>query len=301
MFLVRLVRHLKPDVLHPYLTQNNVKVSLLRVFYPGTSIAWGVRATSLNLGDYGIKDRIIAWLARHLAPTASLAICNSTVARDELVEFGLRPELVHVVPNGIDADRFRPRPADGYAFRGLHLSGYGGQVVGMLARWDPMKGQEAFLEMAALLVNRLPTCMFVLVGRHTPDQAKAYLEKAHCRGLADRLVLVPEIDNSVEALNSFDVLISCSQFGEGFSNVIAEAMACGVPVVVTDVGDAGRIVGDLSPVVPVGDAAAMAEATWQLLGASTVSAEDLRKRVLSLFSVDQLVETTQGLLSDLNH
>lgn len=299
VFLVRLTRRLKPDVLHPYLTQNNVKVSLLRRFYRGTSIVWGVRATSLNLGDYGIKDRLIASLARRLAPTVGMAICNSTVARDQLVEFGLERERVHVVPNGIDTVRFRPRPSSGQVFRERHLSGYGGQVVGMLARWDPMKGQGVFLDMAALLAKRLPECMFVLVGRHTSDQAEAYLVKARSLGLGDRLVLVAEVENSEEALNSLNVLVSCSQYGEGFPNVIAEAMACGVPVVATDVGEAGRILGDFGTVVPAGDVGALAEATRRLLVVDSESKEELRERVVNDFSVDNLADTTQNLLSSL--
>jgi glycosyltransferase involved in cell wall biosynthesis len=298
--LVRLVWNLKPDVVHPYLTQNNVKVSLLRFFYPGTPVVWGVRATSLNLGDYGIRDRIIAWLGRQLSPRADTVICNSTGARDEIVGVGLRPGLVHVVPNGIDADRFRQLPAQGQAFKERYLSGHSGQVVGMLARWDPMKGQGAFLEMAALLVDRLPDCMFVLVGRCTQEQEETYLANAHQMGLSGHLVLVGEVDNSIGAINSFDVLVSCSRYGEGFSNVIAEAMACGVPVVATDVGDAGLIVGDLCPVVPAGDVEAIAEATCRLLEVGSVRPDDLRERVVSNYSVDNLVDATLRLLSNLN-
>jgi len=54
-----------------------------------------------------------------------------------------------------------------------------------------------------------------------------------------------------------DVLCSTSLFGEGFPNVIAEAMACDCPVVTTDVGEAANIVGSLGTVVPPGDYAAL--------------------------------------------
>jgi len=162
-----------------------------------------------------------------------------------------------------------------------------------------MKGQGVFLDMAALLAKRLPECMFVLVGRHTSDQAEAYLVKARSLGLGDRLVLVAEVENSEEALNSLNVLVSCSQYGEGFPNVIAEAMACGVPVVATDVGEAGRILGDFGTVVPAGDVGALAEATRRLLVVDSESKEELRERVVNDFSVDNLADTTQNLLSSL--
>ena len=76
-------------------------------------------------------------------------------------------------------------------------------------------------------------------------------------------------------------------------------MACGVPVVATDVGEAGRILGDFGTVVPAGDVGALAEATRRLLVVDSESKEELRERVVNDFSVDNLADTTQNLLSSL--
>ena len=119
--------------------------------------------------------------------------------------------------------------------------------------------------------------------------------------LVDRLVIIPEVDNPVAALNSFDVLVSCSRFGEGFSNVLAEAMACGVPVVATDVGDARLIVNGLCPVVPVDDVASLADGVVQVLKVNTPVVEDLRQSIVDRFSTSILCDRTEVLLANLLH
>src|SRR5207247_9645105 len=77
-------------------------------------------------------------------------------------------------------------------------------------------------------------------------------------GLGKRLIWLSSAESMAAIYNAMDVMTSCSSFGEGFSNAIGEAMACGVPCVVTDVGDAKRIVGDFGEVVAPGDPSALA-------------------------------------------
>ena len=299
--LVSLVRRLKPDVLHPYMTETNVRVACLRVLLYGLPIVWGVRASRLALEEYGTRERLAWGLSRLLSTRADLIISNSQAARRQVVEAGYPSEIVRVVPNGIDVSRFMPAPEHGERFRDAHFANCGTPVVGMLGRWDPMKGQELFLEMAAELADRLPGCTFVLVGRHSAVQVQEYMMKVRRLELVDRLVIIPEVDNPVAALNSFDVLVSCSRFGEGFSNVLAEAMACGVPVVATDVGDARLIVNGLCPVVPVDDVASLADGVVQVLKVNTPVVEDLRQSIVDRFSTSILCDRTEVLLANLLH
>jgi len=105
----------------------------------------------------------------------------------------------------------------------------------------------------------------------------------------------------VEAIyNALDLVTSCSSDGEGFSNVIGEVMACGRPCVVTDVGDAKRIVGDTGYVVAPGNPAALASAWQEALDASgpekTRRSQMARRRVVEHFSLDRLIEETARVL-----
>jgi glycosyltransferase involved in cell wall biosynthesis len=105
----------------------------------------------------------------------------------------------------------------------------------------------------------------------------------------------------VEAIyNALDLVTSCSSFGEGFSNVIGEAMACGRPCVVTDVGDAKRIVGDTGYVVASGNPAALALAWQEALEAGVAAqarqGQRARERITQYFSLKQLIEKTARIL-----
>jgi glycosyltransferase involved in cell wall biosynthesis len=95
-----------------------------------------------------------------------------------------------------------------------------------------------------------------------------------------------------------------SVFGEGFPNVVAEAMACGVPCTVTDVGDAAFLVADTGRVVPLRDPAALAEA-WMALVRSGAAyrqrlGEAARRRVVDNFSIENTVNAYEALYSELN-
>ena len=102
---------------------------------------------------------------------------------------------------------------------------------------------------------------------------------------------------------ALDLLASSSAFGEGFSNVIGEAMAAGVPCTATDVGDSGRIVGDAGRVVPPNDPAALAGALGELLDLSPETraalGERARRRIEEQFSVEALVKATLAALESL--
>ena len=96
---------------------------------------------------------------------------------------------------------------------------------------------------------------------------------------------------------ALDVATSTSAFGEGFPNAIAEAMACGVPCVVTDVGDSGDIVARPDRVVPPGDAAALAAGWERALDARDEDAAVLRRSIEERYSVARLVERTEAVLA----
>jgi len=96
--------------------------------------------------------------------------------------------------------------------------------------------------------------------------------------------------------NAFDILCSASAT-EGSPNVVLEAMACGVPCVVTDVGDSARIVADTGIVVPSQDPGALAEGLAAMLARlPTVESDRLRRRVETYFSVEAMVDATERAL-----
>jgi len=136
-----------------------------------------------------------------------------------------------------------------------------------------------------------------------PDSYKSKL-----RALAEELRLTEKLiwagfrDDLAAVYNALDLLTS-SSYGEGFPNVVAEAMACGIPCVVTDVGDSACIVGDTGLVVPPKDPEALSNGWKEILALSQLDREARgkasRARIVEEFSVNQLVERTQTVLEGL--
>jgi glycosyltransferase involved in cell wall biosynthesis len=125
---------------------------------------------------------------------------------------------------------------------------------------------------------------------------------AHALGIADRVVWAGARPDMPAVYNALDLLVSSSAFGEGTPNVVAEAMACGIPCVVTDVGDSAAVVGDPQCIVPPGDAPALARAMLQRLDdldRGAVAREALRQRIVTRFSMEALIDRTEAALQPL--
>jgi glycosyltransferase involved in cell wall biosynthesis len=228
---------------------------------------------------------------------ADAVISNSVAALEELGM--LAAPRMFVVPNGIDCERFQPRVDLRRRFRDLHRLDASVPLVGMVARLDKMKDHETFLKAARLVAASDDRVRFVVAGGG-PDAYRAELiSTAERLGLARRVLWLGDIHDPVDVYSALDVLVSASVW-EGFSNTIAEAMACGVAVVATSVGDSTRIVGRLGAVVPPRAPEKVAEAMLGALRSDNSLRERARARILEEYSLDAMVTRTESILRDVS-
>jgi glycosyltransferase involved in cell wall biosynthesis len=301
--LLRTLRRLRPQVLHSYLDSANILAALAKPLLPGTRIVWGVRASNMDWRRYDWLQRCLAQLERRLAPQADLIIANSQAGKAHYLARGYPADRLIVIPNGIDTDRFRPDPAGRARLRAAWRVGAEERLIGLVARLDPMKDHPTFLRAAAQLACERLDVRFVCVGGG-PASYRAQLQTlATALGLGARLVWAGEQAEMAAVYSALDVACLSSAFGEGFPNVVGEAMACEVPCVVTDVGDAALIVGDTGAVVPPGDPAALAAGLRDMLrridAAGAALGARARARVAQEYSTTRLVAATAQALAEL--
>jgi glycosyltransferase involved in cell wall biosynthesis len=206
---------------------------------------------------------------------------------------------VRVVPNGIDTERFRPDPAARLRQRATWGVAADEPVVGLVGRLDPMKDHATAVRAAAALVAREPRLRLVFVGEGPAAYVNEVRALASSLGVGGLVTWAPATRDVAAVYNGFDVLALCSAFGEGFPNAVGEAMGCGVPCAVTDVGDAAWVVGDTGFVAPVGDAAAVARSWAAALDARRADpalGARCRARIVTEFSVPALVRRTLAAL-----
>lgn len=291
----------KPDLLYAFMPVANLLACLAKVRSPKLRLTWGVRASDVDLAHYDCLSRLTYWLERRFSRFPDLIVSNSAAGRRYAVAQGFPANhRFIVIPNGIDVERFRPNPVLREAVRSEWGVSPKETLVGIVGRLDPMKDYPTFLEAAAMLAGQKQGMRFVGVGAGTPDYAAHLREQARRLGLEGKMIWAGPRGDLPAAYNALDVLVSSSAFGEGFSNVLGEAMASGVPCIATDVGDAREILGDVGIVVPRRDPQALAVGIMASLDRLSFERAGLcarvRQRISANFSVETLVERTKTAL-----
>lgn len=298
--LVGLVRRTRPDILHTYLTVPNLSAAALRLVLRPSALVWGLRYANLDLAAYDWLSRLTYRLQRPFARFADLVIANSRAGFDMATGQGYPGSRLTVIPNGIDTARFAPAHDGAPPSRARWAGEDGGPLVGIVARLDPMKDHDTFLRAAAEIGRTRKTLRFVCIGGGAKALRTRLQALADDLGIADRVVWADTVADMPAAYRALDLCVLSSAYGEGFPNVVAEAMACGVRCVVTDVGDAAEIVGPTGRVVPPRSPSEMAAAIAELLDPATTAAMPApRARIVEMFSVDKLVTRTESALSAL--
>jgi glycosyltransferase involved in cell wall biosynthesis len=183
-----------------------------------------------------------------------------------------------VIPNGIDVDRFR---RDQDARRRLRQGEvFLGCVCGRQRR-TPGSDEGSPKPTSRRRRPQPPDAggRFVIVGDGAQQAKRALAGVAERAGVADSVIWLGARMDMPAVYSAFDVAVSSSAFGEGFSNMLAEAMACEVPCVTTDVGDAAAIVADTGRVVPRRDPGRLAEGLAEILRRSRASGQSARSRM----------------------
>jgi glycosyltransferase involved in cell wall biosynthesis len=292
----------RPDVLYAFLPTQTTLAALLLPRRLKTKLVFGLRAAGVRLDRYDALSALMyrseVWLARR----ADLIVANARAVRADAIGRGLPADRIVVVPNGIDTDAMRPDAAAGFSLRRMWEIPDDAFVIGCVARLDAMKDHANLLKAAASFTRNHPDAHFVCVGSGPPPYTNELKALANSLGLMGRVVWAGEIGDVKAAYNSFNIATLSSSFGEGFPNAIGEAMACGVPVVATNIGDARSIIGELGEVVPPSNSDLLC-AGWTRLRARLARDPSLREQVrgaiIASYGVEAMFGRTETVLSQL--
>jgi glycosyltransferase involved in cell wall biosynthesis len=267
-------------------------------------VAWNVRGADISAQEAHPATRwalrLNALLSRPLP--ARIVYCAHSAERIH-VALGYDAAKGVCIHNGVDVTRFRPDPEARAAVRRELGIGEATPLVGLLARWNPQKDHPTFFRAADILMRRRPDVRFVLAGSGMDPTNAALAESVSALAEPGRISLLGLRRDVPAVTAALDLATSSSSWGEGFPNVIAEAMACGVPAVATDAGDAGEIINDTGRVVPRRDPEALATAWHELLSLSPLERAALgaraRMRIEAKFALATAVERYAALYTEL--
>ncbi|MCH9052861.1 MAG: glycosyltransferase [Proteobacteria bacterium] len=288
--LARMMRESQPDIVHAWMYHANLLAGLAAKIARSPPVIWGIRQSNLDPRLSKRSTLLTASLcARLSARLPARILCCSTVARDVHVAQGYAPEKMAVIPNGFDLERFRPDGEARIAVRRELGIGLEAPLIGLVARFDPQKDHRSFIRAAARLLESGAGAHFLLCGEGIDADNRELGGWIEAAGIGANCHLLGLRDDMAAITAALDIAVSSSAFGEGFSNAVAEAMACGVPCVVTDVGDSGLMVEDTGRVVAPKDAEALGDAMAGLLAIGAERRAELgraaRRRVEENYSL----------------
>jgi glycosyltransferase involved in cell wall biosynthesis len=261
--LVFLLRRLKPDVVQTWMYHADLCGGLAAAMAGCRRIVWGIRGTFTPIGRPW-THRVMKLCARLSRFIPSKILCVAESSRQSHIAYGYCAKRMHVIGNGLDLAAFDQLTRQKVDFR--QLGGWSSEqvLIGCVGRYHPDKGQDLFIQSAAKLLLRYPACRFVMIGRDC-DSANQQLQSLIKQfALSDSILLLGERADIPSCLAGLDLFCLPSRT-EGFPNVLAEAMAAGLPAVATDVGDVRRLVADTVLVVAPNDTAALTAAMTELL------------------------------------
>jgi glycosyltransferase involved in cell wall biosynthesis len=212
----------------------NILGCLLKLRYriPWIAFAHGYTGGAFRLHLYNRLDQFSYRFAdRVVTVSSSLQVL--------LKHRGVRPERMRLIPNAIDPEDLQPRCALN-AVRGTLKVPANEPLIAVIGRLSPEKGQRVFLQALRLLAPQFPSLRSLIVGEG-PDEEKLRA-LAFQLGITEQVIFTGYRSDMPDLYKALDLVVIPS-FSEGHPNVLLEAMACGIPVVSTDVGSVREVMG----------------------------------------------------------
>jgi len=289
--LRHIMRAFNPDIVQGWMYHGNIAATVaVFLFDPmrrKVKLFWNVRQTLYDIKSEKIQTRWLIVLGRWLSFFSHSVIYNSNLSAEQHCNVGYSVKKTKIIPNGFDLQKFRPDQNRRQQLREELGVSESEILVGHISRFHPMKDHATLLRAIDRVVDGLSDIsgkqevLFLLIGHGVTSELS---KNPAIRFLGERTD-IPRI------MSALDIVVLSSAWGEGFPNVIGEAMASEAPCVVTDVGDSAYIVGKYGRVCPVGDDQCIASSLLQLIENKqeriTVG-KQARKRIKENYSMDKI-------------
>jgi glycosyltransferase involved in cell wall biosynthesis len=306
-------RRYAPNVIQTWLYHADLIGGIAAKLAGGIPVAWNIRreipvAWNIRHGTIDSKGhkkstvlavKACAVLSRWLPIRI---VCCSESSRLAHSAIGYQGHEMLVIPNGFDLSGFRPDPGARLSVRQELGLPEDAVIIGLIARFHPLKDHRNFISAAALLHTKYPEVHFLLCGAGATAENSELAEWIKATNVAERIHLLGHRQDVSRVDAALDIA-SSSSYSEGFPNAIGEAMACAVPCAVTDAGESALIVGDTGRVVPPKDPAALASAWTELIemgrGGRSLLGHAARDRISQYFSLHTIVERYASLYKNI--
>jgi glycosyltransferase involved in cell wall biosynthesis len=294
--LRKIILSYSPDIIHTKLYHADLVGGVVALLSGAPPVIWTVNSSDLGKLSNSWKTRFIRRICAILSygiPSAIIVDADNTKRVN--VSLGYSPKKFSVINNGTDLSSFYPDQQARQRLRHELQIQEDIVLLGFIARWDPLKDHSNFLQALSIIKNNNRKFACILVGNNMTSQNAVLMELIHKNVLDEHIILLGPRSDIPAIMNALDLHI-LSSFSESMPNVIIEAMACGTPCVVTDVGDAALVVGNTGWVARPKDAKALGVGIESAIKALKKNGKDelgqrCRRIIEEKYSLDVMVES----------
>ena len=296
--LFKLLRKIKPDIIQTWMYHADFFGGIVARLAGFKNVFWNIRHTTLLPKDSKKSTILVAKLCARLSTVIpKRIICCAEEAMRVHIDLGYEKRKITVIPNGYDISLFKPSEKLKFSFRNELGFNSNTLVLAMVGRFHPQKNHLGLLKALSIVKKSYDDFKFLLIGRDLNHDNLILSNEIKKQNLESNILLLNQRSDMPFVMNAIDINVLPSSSGEGFPNVLAEAMACGTPCVTTNIGDAALIVDDTGWVSPPNDPIALSNSIIEAIEEKSHDEEswalrkqNCRSRIVENFSLDKMIK-----------
>ena len=233
----RILANEKPDIVHAHYASHYGFIAALGNYHPMILTTWGSDIL-INPSQF----RLLRYMVQFALKKADIITCDAEHMVKALDELGAIHSKINLIYFGTDTKKFNPKQRDEELRK--KLGAHNSPIIISLRNLEPLYNIESFVKSVPMVLKKVPEARFVVAGRGSQEE---FLRKqVESLNVSESVNFVGPIPSKEVAkyLASADIYVSTSLSDAGLAASTAEAMACGLPVIITDFGDNPRWVKD---------------------------------------------------------
>lgn len=247
--LTKLIREINPDILHSHWVCGFGFLGALSGYHPHVVTAWGS-----DIKIFPKKYIIVKWKTMFALKRADCITCDAEHMAASMEKLGAVGNKINIVCFGTDVERFNPDKKDSEIRQDLKID-INSPLVISTRSFNPVYDVETLIKAIPHVLREIPQAIFVIAGEGTQRQYLTELAESLGVYKSTRFIGSLTSCNMARHLASCDLYVSTAVSDGGIAASTAEAMASGLPVIITDVGDNRQWVkdGEQGFIIPASD------------------------------------------------